>query len=86
MRAKSVSLLSVNPQEKKVTIIDLPQNLYLEATGGFGKWQLRSIYDLGESQSIGGGQLLKDTLTNFFGLPIDGFLQFSPPLFSKRIS
>ncbi len=77
IRGKGVSLLSLNPQNQKVTIIDIPKNAYLEVPHGFGKWQLESIYDLGDSQSIGGGNLLKDSLANQFGLPIDGFLQFS---------
>lgn len=75
--AKGVSLLSYNPQNQKVTIIDIPNITYLEVAYGFGKWQLSSIYDLGESQSTGGGKLLKDTLENLFGLPIDGFLKTS---------
>lgn len=77
LRAKEVSLLSFNPQNQKVTIIDIPKSTYLEVAHGFGKWILSSIYDLGESQNSGGGKLLKDTMGNFFALPIDGFLQFS---------
>lgn len=71
MRAKNISLLSYNPQDQKITIIDIPRQTYLEVAHGFGKWQLGSVFDLG------GGSLLKDTLTDFFGLPIDGLLDFS---------
>ena len=71
IKAKNISLLSYNPQDQKIIIIDVPGKTYLEVAHGFGKWQLGSVFDLG------GVSLLKDTLTDFFGLPIDGFLDFS---------
>lgn len=73
IRAKSISYFSYNPQDKKVVILEIPDETYLEVPHGFGKWQLRAVYDLG------GAQLLTDTLTNFLGLPIDGFLDFKGP-------
>lgn len=78
IKAKEVSLLSYSPQNQKITIVDIPKNIYLEVSHGLGKWQMGSLYELGESQEdLGGGKLLKDTLVNFLGLPIDGFLDFS---------
>ncbi len=77
VRAKEISLLSYNPKEGKVVIINIPDETYLEVPGGFGSWQLRSIYDLGESEKVGGGnRLLASALTSFLGMPIDGFLDF----------
>lgn len=79
IKAKQISLLSFSPHNQKITIIDIPDTTYLEVSRGFGKWMISSIYDLGQSQKeSGGGQLLKDTVVNLFGLPIDGFLNFSP--------
>lgn len=86
IKAKDISLLSFSPQNQKVTIIDIPKETYLEASHMFGKWILSSIYDLGQSQNIGGGKLLKDTLVNFFAMPIDGFLQFSDEYSQKGSS
>lgn len=78
IKAKGISLLSFNPQERKITVIDMPDQTYLEAAHGYGKWQLGSVYGLGESQKeVGGGKLLEDTLENLFGLPVDAFLDFS---------
>lgn len=77
IKGKDISLLSFDPQNTKVVIYSIPQNSYLEVARGFGKWQLRSVYDLGASQQVGGGRLLSDTLSDFFGLPVDGFLVFS---------
>lgn len=78
IRVKGISLLIFKPQERKLTIVNLPDSTYFEAGRGFGKWMLSSIYGLGQSQEdLGGGQLLKDSVKNLFGLPIDGFLDFS---------
>lgn len=74
---KDVSLLSYNSQKQQITVVDIPQNTYLKVPHGFGNWQISSIYDLGPSLGLGGGKLMKDTLGDFFGLPIDGFIKFS---------
>lgn len=71
IKAKQISFLSFSPQNQKITIIDIPDNTYIETARGFGYWIASSIYDLG------GSQLLKETMENLFGLPIDGFLLFS---------
>lgn len=78
VHTKSVSLISYNPYQKKVTVINIPDETYLEVPHGFGQWQLRAIYGLG------GNKLLKDTLVSFFGIPIDGFLDLSPPFDQKE--
>lgn len=78
VKATRVSLISYNPKEEKITIIEVPDELFLDVPYGFGKWQLRAIYELGQSQKeIGGNRLLKDTLSLFFAVPIDGFLDFT---------
>lgn len=77
IKAKEISLLSFSPKNEKITLIDIPDNIFLEVPHGFGNWELRSVYNLG------GEILLKDTLSNFFGLPIDGFLNFSLELAKK---
>lgn len=75
LRGASVSLISFNPVQKKVIVIKLPPQTYLDVPGGFGKWQLRSVYDLGQSGSSAGANLLERTLTSFLGVPVEGFIQ-----------
>lgn len=70
VRAKNISVLSYSPSNQQIFILEIPQNSYLDVAGGFGKWELRSIYDLG------GDPLLKQTIVNLLGMPIDGFLNF----------
>ena len=69
LKDKDISFVSYNPKEQKIIIIKIPDETYLDVPRGFGKWQLRAVYDLGQSQ------LLKNTLAGFFGLPVDGFVE-----------
>lgn len=85
IKAKNVSLLIFSPKDQRITIVDIPDNTITEAALGFGKWQIGSLYDLGQSQKeIGGRKLLTKTLTSLFALPIDGFLDFSAKFYSKK--
>lgn len=68
LRSLGISVLSYNPKEGKITILNIPDETFLELPRGFGSWQIRAVYDLGQDP------LLKDTLTSFLGVPIDGFL------------
>lgn len=84
IRSKEISLLIFSPHTQKIMLIKIPKNTYLDIAHGFGKWEVRSIYDLGQSQKeYGGNQLLKLTLTDFFALPIEGFLDFSGKMSQK---
>ncbi|MBI4038939.1 LCP family protein [Candidatus Daviesbacteria bacterium] len=73
VHTNSTSVLSYNPQEGKIIIINIPDQTFMEVPGGFGKWQLGAVYGLGKNE------LLKKTMMNYLGLPIDGFLDFTPP-------
>lgn len=68
-----ISLVSYNPQEREVTIIAIPDETLIDVPFGFGKWQVRSIYDLGVGSKLSGDRLLKLSLSSFFGIPIDGY-------------
>ena len=75
--SQSVSLAVLNPKENLINLINIPPQTLIEVPGGFGSWQLRSIYGLGESEEKGrGGYFIKHSLANFLGIPIDGFLKF----------
>lgn len=86
VRSQTISLLTYNPTDNKVVMIDIPDETFLEVPYGFGSWQARSIYDLGESQKKAGNKLLKETLTSFFAIPIDGFLDLSALKSVKSVS
>lgn len=69
IKGSEIAVLSYNPHESSVVIVQIPQESYLTVTGGLGSWQLRAIYDLG------GSALLRSSLSLFLGIPIDGFLE-----------
>ncbi|EKD84978.1 MAG: hypothetical protein ACD_38C00119G0004 [uncultured bacterium] len=77
IRTKNISLLSYNPTKGSIIILNIPDETFLELPNGFGKWQLRAIYDFGQTQGLGGDKLLKESLSSFFAVPIDGFLDLS---------
>lgn len=78
IKAKTISVLSFNPISKQVKVINLPDALYLTLPGGFGNWQLASVFDLGQAEKDKlGAKLLKTSLANFLGIPIDGLIEFT---------
>lgn len=72
---ENISLFVINPKEFKVSGLEIPSNAFIDVPGGFGSWELRSIFDLGGGDSSKGSKLLKSSLSLFFGLPVDGFLE-----------
>lgn len=70
LRNPQIWVLSYNPKEAKITIINIPDEVFLELPGGFGSWQIRAVYNLGQES------LLKRTTSSLLGIPIDGILDF----------
>ncbi len=77
IRAKNLSFLSYNPSQGKINLVDIPDQTFVEAAHSFGKWQARALFDLG------GDSLLKDTMADFFGQPVDAILEASGNLKNK---
>ncbi|MBI2040233.1 LytR C-terminal domain-containing protein [Candidatus Microgenomates bacterium] len=80
-----VSVFSFNPSEQKITVIKIPDQIYMEVPGGFGNWQVRSIYQLGQTTKRGGNTLLKQSLSSFLGIPIEGVLEPTDDLRQKGV-
>lgn len=76
VRSNSISLVNFNPTDKKITIVKIPDQTLVETVHGFGSWQVSSIYEFGQLQKgVGGDKLLKDSMSAFFGLPIEGIVE-----------
>lgn len=71
---ENISLLTINPAEKKILSLEVPSNTFIAVPGGFGDWEVRSIFALGGEDLNTGSALLKESISGLFGLPIDGFL------------
>ncbi len=74
-RGDTISVLSFDSEEQTIRVIDIPDETYIEVPGGFGSWQIRSIFDLGESERVNGAKLLAFGISNFLGAPMDGFIE-----------
>lgn len=89
VRTNHISVFSYNPKEEKIVIINIPDETFLDVPFGFGLWQLRAVYGLGQSQKgLGGDTLLKNTLMSFLAIPIDGYLDLSelqPPKSAMQV-
>lgn len=73
---QDLALLSLNLQENKITILNIPTDTYLQVPQKHGSWMVSSVYNLGQTSSEPiGNRLLVYSLSNFLGLPIDGYLQ-----------
>lgn len=81
IRADQIFVLSYDPEEQEVKMLNLADEIYLEVPGSFGSWQLRSIFDLGEGERQNGAELLSDAISRFLAAPMDGFIE---PLGSLR--
>ena len=73
--AKTVAVVSLEPK-RNLALFELPDNLYLELPHGFGYYQLGSVYELGELEDRG-AKLLEETMQNYLGAPIDGYIKLS---------
>lgn len=83
--SSSVSVISYSPKDKDLKIVTMPPETYLEAADGFGKWKIESIYSLGQSESPPQGiELLSKSLSEFLGVPMDGYLKLDGTLKNKN--
>lgn len=86
IQTNTTHLFNFNPAEQKVTLISIPDEAYLDASSGFGKWMLGSINDVGESSKKGMGSILmKTSLSLLFGIPIDGYIRFDRKIDMKDL-
>lgn len=71
--SNSVTLLSLDHEKNTLTIVPVPSNTYLNVAQGKGNLTISSVYkfDLISKQN---GILLTQTLREFFGIPVDGWV------------
>ena len=69
----SATVVSLDNEKDSLTIVPLPQNIYLELAGGKGNLTVQSLFkfDLLSKQK---GLLFIRTLREFLGIPIDGWI------------
>lgn len=83
--SSSVSVISYSPKDKDIKIVHIPPETYMEVSSGFGKWKIESVYSLGQSENPPQGiELLSRSLSQFLGVPMDGYLKLDDSLKNKN--
>lgn len=75
----SFFVFSLCPRDKSFTVVKIPENTYLEVTSGFGLYRVGAVYPLGQLEGRG-GPLLIETIQEFLGVPVEGYMNISSKL------
>lgn len=67
-----VLIVSLEPEEPSLSGFSIPNETQLEVVYGYGKYQMESVYRLGELEKK--ENLLAESIQENFALPIDGWL------------
>jgi hypothetical protein len=72
-----VLLVSFDPGHEKINVLKIPPETFVEAVRGYGSYRIESIYRLGEIEAGKGGDLLSGSVQDFFGVPVDSWVDAS---------
>jgi hypothetical protein len=67
---EDVMVLVFDPFTGSIARVSLPGDTELEAAGGMGVWRVGSLWELGQSEGLG-GELLANTISKSLGLPVE---------------
>lgn len=77
-------VVSISTKGKEAVVIVLPENLIIpNVAHGYGKYPVSKIYQVGELDHRG-GEVYLDTLSDFLGIPIDGYVHTSTKFSSLK--
>ena len=51
VKSDQIYVASYNPTESSFTLMKVPDETYAEVPLGFGRWPVRSVYDLGQAEN-----------------------------------
>lgn len=87
IKAKDIGLINVDPINKQLTVLSIPDNTYLEVPKGYGWWGLDKVYQLGQEQIPPiGAELLHLSLQNMMALPLDRIIIVDQKNQSKTVA
>ncbi len=75
----TITLVSFDHDQRTVSAVLLPENLYIHTTGGRGQVTVGSLFKLDEV-SRRNGSLMTSTIRELLGVPIDGWIWVTPSL------
>lgn len=78
-----VEIASFNPTDDSISTITIPAETQVRVARQLGTWRIKNVWKLGQNEKLG-GQLLAETVTREFGVPVyawadEGFAGFSKP-------
>lgn len=63
-------IVSFDFENKEISVVEIPANTQVEVARSLGSWELSSVWNLGENEKVGGGELLTQTLRDNFFAPV----------------
>lgn len=72
-QSESIFIASFDPLTKSLSFLVIPDETFIEAVHGYGPYRAESLKKLGEIEGYG-GKLLAESLQEYLGIPIDGYL------------
>jgi hypothetical protein len=73
---QSIILLSIDQDNDKAVVINIPNDAYLPLSGDKGEILASGLYKMDQSQNAK-GRLLMDTINNYLGVSIDGWIKLT---------
>ena len=73
---KDLNFVSLDPISEKISVLELPEEIYIDVPKNFGSWKLGSVYKLGqENKPPMGEDLVKMSVSRMLALPVDGIIE-----------
>ena len=76
-------LASLNGEEKRITLISIPRDLYVSYPEGKGAGRINSLYEIGKADR--GVKYLADKVSELTGQPIDHYIVIDFSGFKKIV-
>ncbi len=84
-RTDSIMVVNINPDNARISILSIPRGLWVDVPG-YGSQMINTANFLGEANQAGTGiPLLKQTIEQNFGIPIDNYIRMDFAGFTDMI-
>lgn len=71
----TIIILSLRPGEKTATLMSVPRDLYVSTQNSNGGTKINTVYAYGAMKKASGGSLVKEALSELFGVPIHYYVR-----------
>lgn len=86
-QSHELAVISLHPTENKGTVLNISNGTYLQLPKSYGAWPVSSVWRLGQEETPARGtQLVKLSISQLLGLPIDGIIVWEQNQFEQSSS